>query len=401
VGVQAQFRYGAGAAKLLPMGKSQRLKLGIILNFSPKWMGGVIYIINVVKILNWLDEDKKPEVKLFYRPELKRFVDEIEYPYLEAIPWSFTDLRSGYLRSWLNRKNLFIEPILEHRQLDTLFPVMDFPVQLKTKVRLISWYADLQHKYYPRFFSRLKRLERDMRIRLILRFTDRLIVSSDNVASDFNRFFHLPDKLDVSVFRFVSVIDSFTFTTIDEIRLKHHIPEQYFLVSNQFHQHKNHQIILEALAILKSKGRAVPFIAMTGKLPEDNTSAYILRLKATIKEYGLEQHVCFLGVLSRQDQLTLMRFAQAIIQPSLFEGWSTVIEDAISLQTPVIASDLPVNMEQLEEKGVYFPKDNAHQLALTIGEYPCREDFNAQIYEDYDAHVQKAAYSFLSSITLS
>jgi len=68
------------------MGKSQRLRLGIILNFSPQWMGGVIYIINVVKILNWLDEDEKPEVKLFYRSDLKRFVDEINYPYLEAIP---------------------------------------------------------------------------------------------------------------------------------------------------------------------------------------------------------------------------------------------------------------------------------------------------------------------------
>jgi hypothetical protein len=35
-----------------------------------------------------------------------------------------------------------------------------------------------------------------------------------------------------------------------------------------------------------------------------------------------------------------MKNATAIMQPSLFEGWSTVIEDAKSLQVPVIASDL-------------------------------------------------------------
>jgi len=274
---------------------------------------------------------------------------------------------------------------------------MDFPVRSKTKVSLISWYADLQHKYYPKFFSRLKRLERDMRIRLILRFTDRLIVSSNAVAGDFKSFFHLPSNLEVSVFRFASVIDRFDFTNIDEIRLKHHIPEHYFLVSNQFHQHKNHQVILEALALLKSKG-VMPFVAMTGKLPEDNTSPYIVRLKALIKEHELEQQVCFLGVLSRQDQLTLMRFAQAVIQPSLFEGWSTVIEDAISLQTPVIAADLPVNLEQLGDTGIFFPKNDAFELAKTLSEYPERPDFNTEVYEPYDVHIRKAANSFLSSV---
>jgi len=37
-------------------------------------------------------------------------------------------------------------------------------------------------------------------------------------------------------------------------------------------------------------------------------------------------------VLPRDTQLSVMRHADAILQPSLFEGWSTVIEDAISLQ---------------------------------------------------------------------
>ena len=49
-----------------------------------------------------------------------------------------------------------------------------------------------------------------------------------------------------------------------------------------------------------------------------------------------------------------MKNAKAIIQPSLFEGWSTVIEDARSLQVPVIATDLTVNIEQLGDKGKYF-----------------------------------------------
>ena len=50
---------------------NKRLKLGILFNFSSKWMGGIIYIINVVKTLNFLDDDEKPEIFLYYTPELR------------------------------------------------------------------------------------------------------------------------------------------------------------------------------------------------------------------------------------------------------------------------------------------------------------------------------------------
>jgi glycosyltransferase involved in cell wall biosynthesis len=37
-----------------------------------------------------------------------------------------------------------------------------------------------------------------------------------------------------------------------------------------------------------------------------------------------------------------------MFQPSLYEGWSTTIEEAIYLGTPIVASDLQVHKEQLE-----------------------------------------------------
>ena len=41
----------------------------------------------------------------------------------------------------------------------------------------------------------------------------------------------------------------------------------------------------------------------------------------------IKKYISILGFISRQDQLSLMRDAIAVIQPSLFEGWSTVVED--------------------------------------------------------------------------
>ncbi len=56
----------------------------------------------------------------------------------------------------------------------------------------------------------------------------------------------------------------------------------------------------------------------------------------------------FLGIIPRSEQIQLYRFAAAVVQPSQFEGWSTVIEDAKALGRPIIASSIDVHKEQLQ-----------------------------------------------------
>ncbi|MCK5691803.1 MAG: glycosyltransferase, partial [Bacteroidales bacterium] len=86
------------------------------------------------------------------------------------------------------------------------------------------------------------------------------------------------------------------------------------------------------------------------------------------------------------------------LQPSLFEGWSTVIEDAISLQVPVIASNIPVNMEQLKEKGSYFEPHNADQLAAILTDYPER-DRSLELYGDYSRRIEESMKVFMKVFT--
>ena len=44
------------------MAKTDRIRLGIIFNFDPRWMGGIIYILNIVRVLNFLEDKDKPLV---------------------------------------------------------------------------------------------------------------------------------------------------------------------------------------------------------------------------------------------------------------------------------------------------------------------------------------------------
>jgi glycosyltransferase involved in cell wall biosynthesis len=371
----------------------KRLKLGILFYFSSSWMGGVNYIINVVRMLNFLDDEMKPELTLFYRPGLKDYVDKISYPYLHLAEWQFPPVIKGYLKSWLSGKNVFVNKILINFDLDGLYPLHDYPVKTKSKTKLVSWYADLQHKYYPEFFSGFKILERNARIKLILKNSDDLALSSRAVAHDFALFFKIRPLMRIHVFHFVSIIGDLSSLSVDELRNKYKLPSKYFIASNQFYKHKNHKILLNALAILKRRDVHIHLV-LTGRFPEKDHSPYIQELNEIIDKNELKNQISFLGVMPRDEQLLLMRHSQGVIQPTLFEGWSTVIEDAMSLQVPVTASNLPVNIEQLGNNGLYFDPNNPAQLADILSKFPERnlEDI---FYDDYETRVRNAAENFI------
>lgn len=369
--------------------EKQRLKLGVIFNFSSSWMGGIIYIINLVKTLNFLDDEEKPQIFLFYNPDLKKFLDEFDYPYIEKIEWNFPSISKGTIKSWLLRKNLFIGGILKNYQLDAVYPLQDYPVRTKTDTKLISWSADFQHKHYPEFFSTYNLKGRDKRVNLAIRNTDDLVLSSHDAHNDLKNFFKVRSGLNIHIYHFVSIMDQLEDINIEDLKKKYKLPDQYFLISNQFHKHKNHRVLFLALAKLKEMG-IKKSMAITGKFPDAADSPYMTELHKIINDNELHDQIHMLGIISRNDQLQLMKHSQAVIQPSLFEGWSTVIEDARSLQVPVIASNLRVNIEQLTETGVYFDPHNTDELVSILKDYPEREP-DKKLYEEYEVRVKEAA----------
>ena len=374
--------------------REKRLRLGILFYFSPKWMGGIVYINNLIKILDFLNDDDKPEIIVFYRAELRKYAEQVNYPYMNLVEWDFPSVYKGYIRSWVVQMNVFVDDILKNYNLDGLYPLHDYPVRAITDTRIVSWYADLQHKYYPEFFTQRKIIERNFRIRFMLKNSQDLVVSSQSVANDFSKFFKLRDGLRIHVFHFASVIEDLDGLDIGEVRKKYNVPEDYYMISNQFHKHKNHRVLLRSMALLKQEGNEI-HMAMTGRFPDADQSSYMRELHSIITDNNLKPNISLLGVIPRNEQLLLMKHSRAVIQPSLFEGWSTVIEDAISLQVPVIASSLPVNIEQLGPDGCYFEPEDYEALAGLLKNFPGREP-GRMLYQKYSERVSAAARTFLS-----
>jgi len=282
--------------------------------------------------------------------------------------------RSIFFRLFYNRmsrlaKENRAEKYCRENNVDALFLLSDYGVESPT-FRRIAWIPDFQHRSLPRFFSSAERERRDSIYAKWAKQADFVMVSSESVRSEFIAF--APDLAHkVRVLRFPSL---YAFEPppqlVGDAPERYHLPDKFVLVANQYWAHKNHQVVIEAAAFLKASGYVIPMV-FTG-LPlesRDPTNAAVSRMLQAIAENELATIVIPLGLVPRADLTDLMRKATVILQPSRAEGWSTVVQDSLSLGRPVICSDIPVHREQAPDALGFFGCDDAIGLATLLRKY--------------------------------
>lgn len=168
----------------------------------------------------------------------------------------------------------------------------------------------------------------------------------------------------------------------ENVRRQFFLPQRFFLVCNQFWEHKNHLLVLRALNHLQQQGITPPVVAFTGR-PFDrrrpNAFSDLLRF---VHEHDLHQYCRFCGVLPRNEQLALIRSAEAVIQPSRFEGRGAIAEETSLLGTQLLCSDLPVHRELDLADTIFFGVDDHERLAeLLQRSYPRTKSETTQIVE--------------------
>jgi glycosyltransferase involved in cell wall biosynthesis len=349
--------------------KHKRLRIGLIFTGSSDWVGGLYYIHNIIRSLNKLPEEKKPYLLLI--PDWKtplEYISTFNYPYAEIFSLDKrTLLNRAYYKMFtmLTSKNLFYDWMIRNYDLEWFYPFHDFRKELDSfNDKKISWIYDLQHRLLPELFDKEELLRRETEFSLITSKSKCIVVSSHDSEKHL-RYFYPEMKAVIKVLQFVSIIDHIQLTPFTKLEEKYLVEKPYFIISNQFWQHKNHVVVLNAIKLLKEKNREVKII-FTGKESDHRNPEYVRSLKAFVENNGLNKNVKFLGFIPREDQLGLMNQARAVIQPSKFEGWGTVVEDAKTLQKPVILSDINVHREQVGDHGYYFPVDGASELAGII-----------------------------------
>ena len=231
----------------------------------------------------------------------------------------------------------------------------------------IFWIPDFQHRTLPEFFSQEELARKQEKDTEMVMSKNPMVLSSLVSKNDLERFY--PGyRCKIEVVHFVSYIEpeirAITPELEEKVREKFGLKKKYIYLPNQFWQHKNHIVAVRAIEELKKRGALADHdFVFTGNLEDYRNPAYINRLKEIMEAPQVADAIRLLGFVDRTEQLCIMKNAQFIVQPSLCEGWGTVLEDAKVLDKTVLLSDIPVHREQMNEKCRLFDPNKPGELA--------------------------------------
>lgn len=339
-------------------------RVGFTLIGGKSWTGGYRYLINLLSILT--SELPGALVPVLF---VGQDIPESDLQPFRSIPGcevvqdsAFNaDARSGVLfRSLIFGRDFAVQRALHHANIDVVFEAAVY-FGWRLQLPVIAWIPDLQHRALPQLFTRIAWIRRELGFRIQIWSGRFIMCSSFDTLREIKRLYPLT-RHRASAVRFA--IKPMLISDLDAqaVANKYSLPEKFFFMPNQFWAHKNHKLVLKALQLLGSRGHVLTILA-SGQQMDSRNANYAPKLLADIKAAGLQNHFITPGLLPYEDLAPLMHASSALINPSLFEGWSTTVEEARSAGVPMILSDIPVHREQAGENAVYFDHSSPEALA--------------------------------------
>ena len=143
-------------------------------------------------------------------------------------------------------------------------------------------------------------------------------------------------------------------------------PELNIAVVGRLSEEKNHRLLLQAMAMLKARGRSGIRLHLVGDGP------LRAELRNQAEEAGIGGMVHFYGVLDAPHAVTTR--CDVMCLPSLFEGFSNVVMEAMACRVPVLASrtagGLDVLLGESGERGERLPPEDAAAWADRLAAWP-------------------------------
>lgn len=262
-------------------------------------------------------------------------------------------------------------------------PPFLFPIP---HAKQVMSFHDIQHAYYPEFFSTGQLRERLFLFSFWFQTIHYCQTSSAMMTEDVHRFF--PDFQKNKIYCIPEGVNVRQFSQhrdTSKIIEKYKIPwgtKSFLFKPAQLWPHKNHLTILRALAYLKNTHGIIIPLVLTGA--EYSGSSGIFEF---IKKKGLNAQVRYLGIVPKEDIIDLYKAAKFLITAVLYESSSIPILEAAASGTPIIASDTPPNREMSKTiHMLLFPALNDQALGDVIrSAWHSPEENEARILHNHEA----------------
>ena len=234
------------------------------------------------------------------------------------------------------------------------------------KLSYIFTVMDICHRDYPEF-SEVREFnifrKREMLLQACLAPATIIVTESEELRDKIFLKYSIDKERILSIPNYVSpfiVNKNFSKEEINDIKNKYLLPKNFFFYPAQFWEHKNHIRIIEAVNILKKKGKEFNVIFCGSDKGNLN---YIIN---EIKKYNLEDNIKILGFVPENELGILYKLSFAVIMPTFFGPTNIPVIEAWYYNIPLIYSFHLKN--QVEDAALLIDPLNSHDVAEKMEE---------------------------------
>ncbi len=320
-----------------------------------------------------------------------------------------TDATHPFYKNLANRKNIEIIQILrspawlrvfvslcratKREKIDVLHVQYFAPVGHRGV--LVNTIHDLTPFRFPEYFSRFERLLFRMLLPISARRARSILTASCVSRDDLIRLMQLPkDKIRVAHYG----VDQNVFSNhkdLSKVSDRYPLNDKFFLYVGRIDPRKNLNRLIQAYSHLRDKGAVKHKLLIAGKVylePEE--------LKQTLKQCKYQQDIHFCGYVPEEDLPALYHAADVFIYPSEYEGFGLPPLEAMASGTPVVASDIPIFREILEDAALLVNPLDVYSIASGIEKILTDQELRKKLIEKGKNQVEKFNWDKTAMITL-
>jgi glycosyltransferase involved in cell wall biosynthesis len=218
----------------------------------------------------------------------------------------------------------------------------------RSDIRPIFFVHDLLPVERPEWFWDGEPARHERRLDLLARRGEAALVASATVEQSLRRYLNRSGRGDMPIFRRkLPVSEIFSELEVPDPRLEN---VEFFVVCGTIEPRKNHMLLLDVWReLVEAQGILAPKLVVVG-----NRGWNSEKIVDALKNDALAGHVIEVAGLPTHDYKRLLSNARALLAPSFAEGFGLPVAEAISVGTPIIASDIPSFREQGGDKVIYL-----------------------------------------------
>jgi glycosyltransferase involved in cell wall biosynthesis len=263
-----------------------------------------------------------------------------------------------------------------HHKIDILFSAgMTSPLVCPVPSVLVIF--DLLHVLQPQNFPRWYLLFLKTIIYLSAKSSDGIVTISKKVRSDIVRYYGVaPREIAVT---YMAVDHNAFFPRevkeVEAVRVKYGLPKRFILYAAASLTHKNHARLFEALRILRERGERIKLVLIGARDKGYDAVA------GKIEKLGLQSEVVFTGWLPFEDIAPIYCASDALVFPSLNEGFGMPIIEAMACGVPVACSNIEPLPEVAGDAAHFFDPYDPVSIAEGIGKVVSDRDLRRDLIE--------------------